>query len=55
MAGERPKAEVESGIDMFVTAEGNVSDDDYFEKNTGTGKKFRTVLPVQLAASKSKP
>ena len=40
MAGERPKAEVQSGIDMFVTAEGNVTDDDYFEKNTGPGKKI---------------
>jgi len=40
MAGERPKAEVETGIDRFATAIGSVNDDDYFEKNTGKGKKF---------------
>ena len=40
MAGERPKAQVESGIDFFADAIGSVNDDDYFEKNTGEGKKF---------------
>jgi len=40
MAGERPKAEVETAIDMFATAIGSVNDDDYFEKNTGKGKKI---------------
>ena len=40
MDGERPKAEVKIGIDMFATAIGSVSDDDYFEKNTCKGKKI---------------
>jgi len=39
MVGERPKAEVETGIDMFATVIGSVNDDNYFEKNTGEGKK----------------
>ena len=40
MAGEKPKAEVETGIDVFAEAVGNVDDDDYFERNTGKGKKY---------------
>ena len=53
MARERLKSEVKSGIDMFVTTEGNVNDDDYFEKKTGKGKKILVVLPVQFVTSKS--
>ena len=55
MAGERPKAEVEAGIDMFATAIGSVNDDDYFEKNTGEGKNPHAVLPAQSVAFKSQP
>lgn len=40
MAGEKPKAEVETGIDVFVDAVGSVGDDDYFEKNSGKDKKY---------------
>ena len=40
MSGEHPKAEVETGIDVFAEAVGDVEDDDYFEKNTGKGKKY---------------
>mmetsp|Transcript_25328 Transcript_25328/g.29834 ORF Transcript_25328/g.29834 Transcript_25328/m.29834 type:complete len:143 (+) Transcript_25328:1172-1600(+) len=40
MAGERPKAEVETGIDMFAETIGSIDDDDYFLKNSGKGKKF---------------
>ena len=40
MTGENPKAEVETGIDVFAEAVGHVYDNDYFEKNTGKGKKY---------------
>jgi len=43
MAGENPKAEVETGIDVFAEGLGSVGDDDYFEKNTGKDKKYTCV------------
>merc|ERR1740124_632598 len=40
MAGENPKAEVETGINVFAEAVGSVGDNDYFEKNSGKDKKY---------------
>ena len=40
IAGENPKAEVETGIGVFADAVGMADDDDFFEKNTGNGKKY---------------
>ena len=40
MAEEQPKAEVETGIDIFVESIGSIDDDYYFVKNYGKGKNF---------------
>lgn len=32
MAGEQPKAEVDTGIDMYEETIGSIDDDDYFVK-----------------------
>ena len=40
MAGDQPKAEVETGIDVFVEAVGRVDVDDFIEKNIGKGGNY---------------
>ena len=40
MAGDTPKTEVETGIDIFVGQIGAPSDPDYVFKNTGDGRRF---------------
>ena len=39
-AGVRESAVVETGMDIFAQQEGDVSDKDYFKKNTGVGKLY---------------
>ena len=39
-AGKRENTLTETGMDIFVDAEGDPSDHDYFEKNSGFGKQF---------------
>ena len=40
IAGVQEKFEVECGIDIDATPEGDPSDDDYFQKNRGKGNLF---------------
>ena len=39
-AGLREQAVIETGMDVFAQQEGEVSDDDFFVKNSGSGKRF---------------
>jgi len=40
MAGDKPKPEVETGIDIFADQIGASTDRDYIKNNTGKGRKF---------------
>ena len=39
-SGKRENRLWETGIDIFQEVEGNMSDDNYFAKNSGRGKRF---------------